>query len=144
MEEVECVGYGGTGCVVAGENEGLYLVDGCCAEGRVHGLGGGGCFGGRGRLEFFLVRVEGEGDDGAVTRGLEAGLGVVVGVTVGVAVGRVSRPEALVEFLPNEAVELPAVQPYFDGADEVDVFQGVDGRRCWHECDLFSARLLVS
>ena len=98
---------------MAGEDECLDLVDGCRAEGWVHCLGVGGLFG-RGRgLEFFFVRVEGEGHDGAVARGLEGGFGVAVGMAIGVPVGLggVSGCEALVEFFADEVVELAPVKP---------------------------------
>ena len=47
---------------MAGEDEGFHAVDGGGAEVCVYGRGFGG---GGGVLEFFLVGVEGEVDDGA-------------------------------------------------------------------------------
>ena len=69
---------------MAGEDEGLDLVDGGRAEGGVHPRAG---FGGLGwGLDFFLVGLEGEVDDGAFAVGAGFGLGVGEGA-VAVAVG---------------------------------------------------------
>ena len=107
VQEVEGVGDRGGGRVVAGEDEGLDLVDGCGAEGGVHARGGrGGGGGGRMGLEVFLVRLQREVDDGAFAVAL--GCGGAIGVAVGLRSGRC---EALVEFFADEAVELAAVQP---------------------------------
>ena len=106
VQEVEGVGDGGGGRVVAGEDEGFDLVDGCRAEGGVHYFGVGGFFGRGGVLEFLFVRVESEGHDGAVAGGFEGGFGVSIGLG-----GGVSGCKALVEFFADEAVELASVQP---------------------------------
>ena len=117
VQEVEGVGDGRRGRVVAGKDKGLDLVDGGGAEGRVHARGAGvGCCGsgggGRGILVFCLVGLQGEVDDGAFAVGFWAKGAVGVAVGGGVAVGLGGGGgEALVEFFPNEAVELAAVDP---------------------------------
>lgn len=115
VQEVEGVGDGGGGRVVAGEDEGFDLVDGCLAEGGVHCFGVGGFFGRGGVLEFLFVRVQSEGHDRAVAGSFEGGFGVTVGMAVGVTVGLggrgVSGGEALVKFFTDETVELTPVQP---------------------------------
>lgn len=108
VEEVVGVGDGGAGRVVAGEDERLDLVDGRAPERRVHGADLG--LRGRGRgLEFVLVRVEGQLDDGALSFGFEFGVAGAAAVAVDGML--VPGCEFLVEFFANEVVEFSSVEP---------------------------------
>ena len=121
VQEVEGVGDGGGGGVVAGEDEGLELVDGVLAEDGVE-FGGG--FGGRGGDGvFFLVGLEREVDDGAFAVGFGFWGAVGIGVAVG---GDVCARVSLVHFFADEAVELALVEVYLQGPEEVEAGEGID------------------
>ena len=128
VEEVVAVGNGGARCIVAGEDEGLHLVDSGCAEGGIHG--GGGFRGLRSGLEFLLICIKSEVDHGAFSVRYRLRF---VGDAITISKLLVPAHQAFVKFCANEVVELSPVQPNLDWTEEIDAVKWINGSGWWHQ-----------